>query len=1033
MRIADILQKQLGLRNTELLYTRFYEPLNTSRFLEEYRVFDTEHQISAVRIFTLLERLEKIFNDSRYLLQFEYREYKDLQNVHVIAVSQDRMELKINFDQSEMTAEEFYVWLEENFYKIGIFFGSEQSNYARSYIKGFFYECNTNSVYLSLDDPFPTLRVGIPFQIYVVKSWSEPEDIKLKLNRIKKPIQVILGHRKDGLKGYDGSLDGSWKLYGNVLRDFDGLDFSNVVEALKLDFDYDFSRFANHVRFGSAYAKMVNVRSKIEQFRAYEEYLYEYDVTASLEWSVIPLLWDEANIFWNSGTSIADKQRTRRLMLDLVDSFTPFERWIFVNQYITRTWTEFQAWLQGQITASQRYDEDNDEFLLTLLPEWFIENDSSQYFSYMVMMMGEFYDDTWVYMRAFGNIRETDINKNPEMSTRVLEVILNELGFYRDVNQDEASVRDFFADPSNIKKVATIFTRRILANLAFHYKKKGTTQNIQYLLNLFGIPRGVFDIVEYGALTKGGSVNMYLNEQSWFVKTPQDSTIVVGVNDTDVDPNTNTIEIIVNNFADFDGELIRFNGDNALYLDKSESFHRIRIQNDGTDVYSSSYSIRSNDAWSYIGVVNDNFVGNMYYAEQDFTGNGVMNLLSGSFVFTNNYGTFPTIELAPSGSIAMTEFRIFNKALDSFEASAHYNDFRSVAENNPDDPQLLTRFKFIAPNTTSSTTIEAQYGNFTASLQGLNSVNFTTDEFFNVSRVETLQSPDFGAEKIRIEDRVQYAPLSAHERTTENEFDALPNDPPLVGIYLSPANKINIDLIRKVSDFVSFVPDDMNVDYDYTFEDLEFSHRYLSKVEQHIRDLKPYQSLLSYFNRKIFDVIRDFIPASVTVEFGLMIKNTITRRNRYPSNSKKIHLNWNVESLISTIETVQASDQTVETQIIHPINEPAFDDRTRRIAFQLFTPSPTGVDRSFTMVPVIMESVAIATVEPLHRGDASLLQIPNDRVYLDPDVNENVSMVSYAIRRPSPWLRALIRGSRVGGPSADVTYFDNAGAAILVR
>lgn len=1033
MRIADILQKHVGLRNTDKLYTRFYEPLNTSQFIEEYRVFDDEHAVSAVKIFTLLERLEKIFNDSRYLMQFEYREYKDMTNAHVIATSDNRMELKINFDQADINAEQFYMWLEENFYKIGIFFGSEQSNYARSYINGYFYECNTNSVYLSLDDPFPFLRVGIPYQIYVVKSWSEPEDIMLKLNRIKKPIQTILGHRRDGLKGYDGSLDGEWKIYGNVLNDFDSLEFSDVVEAIKLDFDYDFSRFVNHVRFGSAYAKLVNAQSKFTQFRAYEEYLYEFDVTASMTWNLIPLLWNEADIFWNSGTAIADKQRTRRLMVELIDSFTPFERWVFVNQYIPRTSNAFNSWMEGQLLASRKYDEDNDEYLIYHLPEWFIENDNTQYFTYMVMMMGEFYDNTWVYMRAFGNIRETDISKNPEMSMRVLEVILNELGFYRDVNQDEAAVKDYFSNPANIKRVANVFTRRILANLSFLYKKKGTTQSIQYLLNLFGIPRGVFDIVEYGALTKGGLDSLYLNEQSWFVKNPEDGTIRVGVNETDIDPNTNTFEVVFNNYENFDGKLISFNANNNVYLEKSGSAHRIRIENDGVDIYTSSYSIRSNDAWSYLSVVNNNYVGAVYYAEQDFTGNGVMNAFSSSFVFSDNYGSFPYVDLATSGSIALTEFRIFNKGLTPSEVESHFRDFRSVAEENPDNPALLTRFKFITPENSSSSVLQAQYGNFSASLLNVASTNFSTDEFFNISRVESLQTPDMGAEKIRIEDRVQYAPLTATERTTENEFDALPNDPPLVGIYLSPANKINISMIRKVADYISFVPDDMNTDYDYTFEDIEFAYRYVSTVESHIRDLKPYQTLLSYFSRKIFDVIRDFIPASVTVELGLMIKNTIAKRNRYLSNRKQLLLNWNTESLVQIPEGLVMSDQTVKTKIDKPIIDPFFTDRTRKIALTMFSPTVQTQDRSFAMEYVRRETKVNASEEPIYRSFFRLVQVPNDRRYQDPDRNENIVMSTAPNLRPTPWMRALIRGTKLRGDSQDVVYYDNAGAAILVR
>lgn len=1034
MRLKDTLRKFDGIRTTGDMYVRFYEPTSTeySEFLEEFELIPEEFDNDKVRIFSLLERLEKIIADARYFGQFEYRLYKDMLGAEVVDYTTNgvKTEVKLNFNNAGMSGEQFNDWLDEHFPKIGIFFGSEERNYFRSYVNGYFFECNTNSVYLSLDDPFPDLANGMFYEIYTVQSWGLPEDVLLKFLRKKKEILTILGHRKDGLPTDLEFIDGKWKIYKDVDDSYKDLSLKNIVEILKLDFDYDYSRFINHVRFGSAYAKMINAEKKFENIRNLENMFQFLDQAITWE---IALLWDDANVFWNSGSNnFADKQKVKKDLNEIIENLTPFEKWIFINHYLVKTELQFNNWIKAQRSAAKQFDENNEEWLVTLTPPWFIENDTTGYFTNFILLMGEFYDNVWVYMNSFGNLREIDINKNPEMSMKIVYTILKDLGFDKDVNYDYADIKDYFGDPANIKTVSTVFTKRILTNLSFLYKKKGTTQNIQYVLNLFGIPRDLFDLVEYGAVSKNVGSELFKRENSWIITKPQDSTIRLLIDDTDYNQNEHSIEFIINNFDNLDSELIKFNNNNSIFLERSGSFSRIRILNDGNSVFSSSFNIRHNDAWSYFGFSINNLSASFYIADQDFSGNGIMNIQSGSFILDNDWGSYSYIDIAPSASVSLTEFRIFDSALTDNEMFRHASDFRSIAEEDPDNPTLVTRFKF-KPNDINPNEIYAVYGNFTGSLLGMTTSSFSTDEFFNISKVEVLQSSDLNAEKIRIEDRNQFGNLNAYDRVTTNTYDVYPNDPPIFGLYLSPSSKINVELIRKVSDYISFVPDDLNNDFDYVFEELEKIQDKINLVDEGIRTLTGYQTILQYYNKKIFNIVKEFVPASVTFEYGLLIKNTILKRNRYLSNRKEILWDWNTEDTIVHNNPILSNESKQEVNLPLLPNTPLMFSNKQEFIIPYIKNNTPLMDTNSESITIVNSTLIFSNIENLYDSFTRIEEVPVDRKFDQPEQSDNIVVDTRMYNRPSPWLRTIIRGPKVElRASIEVQYYDNAGIAIEV-
>jgi len=170
----------------------------------------------------------------------------------------------------------------------------------------------------------------------------------------------------------------------------------------------------------------------------------------------------------------------------------------------------------------------------------------------------------------------------------------------------------------------------------------------------------------------------------------------------------------------------------------------------------------------------------------------------------------------------------------------------------------------------------------------------TTPTFIPNTEYFFLDQPAVGiqnavSDKIRIEDGVYPSgnTLSPFRSLAQNvaisqSYTANTN---LLEVAFSPQDEINDDIISQIGNFNigEFIGDPRFRSSSLTsYPDLDaLRNLYFEKYTKNY-DLNDYIRLIKYFDNSLFKMIKDFVPARTSLASGVVIKQHLLERNRYP-------------------------------------------------------------------------------------------------------------------------------------------------------
>ena len=156
------------------------------------------------------------------------------------------------------------------------------------------------------------------------------------------------------------------------------------------------------------------------------------------------------------------------------------------------------------------------------LPEHIYADTQNNVFLEFMDMVGQQFDEIYTYVDRF-----TDINKRVDkMSEGISKDVAREyaksLGLELYSGNDllilptyllgkDSDGSDLFESPQ--QEVTEKIWKRILANLPFFLKSKGTERAVKGLLNCYGIPSSMLRVREYGGPDKGTRVNFEIKRK----------------------------------------------------------------------------------------------------------------------------------------------------------------------------------------------------------------------------------------------------------------------------------------------------------------------------------------------------------------------------------------------------------------------------------------------------------------------------------------------------------------------------------------
>ena len=183
--------------------------------------------------------------------------------------------------------------------------------------------------------------------------------------------------------------------------------------------------------------------------------------------------------------------------------------------------TEFTDWYNALHDSASKFDEDNIHSLFNNLPEYFRESeDENKDLITFLNMIGEHFDLIRNYIDNYSSFYKRDYNEKQSVPRNLLPILADNLGWQL-VNPFTGSLGEYFGNVvgsdalqeggQSVNDVKDNTWRKVLNNLIYIYKSKGTLNSIRALLNVYGYPPDSLTIQEYGGDIQPSDGGMPIN------------------------------------------------------------------------------------------------------------------------------------------------------------------------------------------------------------------------------------------------------------------------------------------------------------------------------------------------------------------------------------------------------------------------------------------------------------------------------------------------------------------------------------------
>ena len=509
------------------------------------------------------------------------------------------------------------------------------------------------------------------------------------------------------------------------------------------------------------------------------------------------------------------------------------------------------------------------------------------------------------------------------------------------------------------EKIRAEVWRRVLNNLPYIYKSKGTPRSIKALLACYGIPETFLKIREYGGPTIVDSPNKYEDERFIYKVETTDSKPIRNPFGTINGSRPNTIEVIGKMpLGDFTiGRLTGGGTDLNFEWNYSGGQARILAKTGSTTVMSSSYmsylvardgafGIISGSSTTIRAAFKDDF-GNILasLSAQSSTPNSILGS-STQFIVGDGVGNY-------SSTASIQEIRYYSSSLSEEIFKEHaLNTEAYFSDDNTTDLNSISSYTNLAyrifPDSgfnTSPTAISSSHPNqffkttlggapLTASLPNHTPADLVGEVDTQFIRVPSVGALNLNNNKVRIESSVLSGSLDVEKTAEVSQYDYTQTDSNLVGLYFSPTDVVNNDIYNSEG---YFEVDDLIGDPDDRFNEDYSKLRYRANVyfQKYVNLTAPSGSaqkrgtaigllldMLSLYDHSIFQQVKQLIPARSEYVGGVLLEPHILERNKYKRGDKWSYSRVDYLTTISMLpESVTATKNdylaTVDTKDYH--------------------------------------------------------------------------------------------------------------------
>jgi len=767
------------------------------------------------------------------------------------------------------------------------------------------------------------------------------------------------------------------------------------------DINVDYNDYGNFSTFGSVRKRLENFWNKLERIEYYSKESGSLSVkgasTASVYTSEIVKNEELKNGIINNFDHFekylyyeSSSANSSSFGLEF-DTSWPKENSTKPHNVLSVTSSAVMTWYNNNIQSASLYDASNPSRLMNLVPEYLkghhitstnfgtatesynrhqsnTQDSDNKPFLDFLDMTGHYFDNVWVYIKAFEDIYDRREKLNEGLSKDLVWAVSNAFGWNQPSGKEILDLHRYFkgyqlsgSATSSTYEVYSVESEkdiereiwgRVLTSMPYILKTKGTKESIQALVNAYGIPPTILRVNEYG-----------------------------GPDNKDYQPNFNiqqryttaldfkNSQYILNQWKESSGSLrtpdsieFRFkaaSSSNQVLLAKDGDF-AVRLLDEGSitdkkgkvefvisssltgsvfgtqSVTSSLFPVFNNEFWS-VGVTRELSSGydpevtaefdttssikyNLYLKQYEAGRSKILydsatsmtlsgstttvgvtsSYMNGQWTGSGNFywgstGSFGDMGVEFTGSLQ--EIRLWNapltqsafdnhttapKSINGNHASASYTDLIFRLQLN-ESRSLATDSDLhnVAPD-------QVTYASTSSAFQSGSAQGFTANNYINIEQEEKSLVPNIGLNrktnsKVRIEKNwiPTGSTLSVDNRTEESLYDTSQLDSNRLGVFFSPTDVINQDIIESLADLdIEKEIADPRDEQELFYRGLrELANSYFKKYTG-TNNFWDYMRLVKYYDQAIFEQIKKVLPARTKFNFGVVIEPTILERSK---------------------------------------------------------------------------------------------------------------------------------------------------------
>ena len=647
----------------------------------------------------------------------------------------------------------------------------------------------------------------------------------------------------------------------------------------------DYSNFKNFVNYSSAVERVKNLKYKLELIESYDSRINTLNLISG------------SSALTNISQSLQRKS-------NVISGMDGWEKWMYyettgslythysASSYVINPWPHYDEFpkklysvtssqaishYNGLIDSASIYDTFNDARLTKTIPSSMVEDPLNLDYILFIDMIGHHFDITWSYIKALTSINEREEHPYDGMPNELLYDVAKSMGWKLTHGKDRSDLWKFAAGTDkfgNYAQTGSLQTkpdeqinyevwRRIVNNIPYLLKTKGSARAVKALIATYGIPQSFLSIREYGGPAIEDKRHIWEHDRFvYHLRMDTDNYITAPWDKiADIDPQTylnrdpnpiDTIEIQFQQNLIRTSSLLHKGSDFAVLLEptsRTSGKGNIHFYLSGSNGYKSA-SIEDVPVFdSKMGTllvqretsVDDITQNNEYKiqyrknrkdristsksASIDINGSTESSYNaawtgSGTVTFSNTLPTSNTPSIwadAEYMSGSIQEIRYWGQPLKDIVVDEHTLSRESYHGNSATSSYFDLKFRFIPDSQLKNVSesydgILSQHPNQRISgsesgyILSASLFSFESDDLRGVTEEYYTKVPSAGANnimnnKVRVESNRLTGILDPEQKKEKSQYDSAPVDSNQVGVYMSATKMYNEDIYNHTGYF----------------------------------------------------------------------------------------------------------------------------------------------------------------------------------------------------------------------------------------